>query len=82
MVLRLVETHKNPVLRFVNASANKTVINNNLLELIFAANTMGASIDFNKTHEFDIKYELDPTAPMQLIVYINGWKLVMQSEGL
>ncbi|MDR1357431.1 MAG: FimB/Mfa2 family fimbrial subunit [Tannerellaceae bacterium] len=80
-VLRLTEKRK-PVLRLINKQTNDVVVEDDLVGLILAANGAGASIDFNKIHEFDVKYELGQTSSIGIIIYINGWKLIKQSGEL
>ncbi|MDR1500541.1 MAG: FimB/Mfa2 family fimbrial subunit [Tannerellaceae bacterium] len=80
-VLRLTEKRK-PILRLVNKQTNVVVVEDNLVGLILAANEAGAAIDFDKTHEFDIKYELGQTSSVDIVIYINGWKLIKQSGEL
>jgi hypothetical protein len=82
MVLRLTNTHTNPILRVMNAKTNTPLIQSNLIALILAANDSGANIDFYKTHVFDIKFELNPAAPLECIIYINGFRLVLQVAEL
>jgi hypothetical protein len=74
-VMRL-EATRNPVLRLVNKQTGKALFEDRLVSLILSVNEMGASIDFEKTHEFDIRYELDQLSTVGIIVYINGWKLI------
>ncbi|MDR1918342.1 MAG: FimB/Mfa2 family fimbrial subunit [Tannerellaceae bacterium] len=80
-VLRLT-AKRTPILRMVNKQTKKVMIESNLVKLILSVNDLGASIDFNKTHEFDIRYELDQRESLGIIIYINGWKLIEQGEIL
>jgi hypothetical protein len=80
-VLRLA-ANRNPMLRLVNKQTNHIIIEDNLVGLISEINEAGAAIDFAKTHEFDIRYELDQLSSMHIIIYINGWKLVRQIQIL
>ncbi|MDR1938598.1 MAG: FimB/Mfa2 family fimbrial subunit [Tannerellaceae bacterium] len=81
-VLRLA-ANRNPVLRLINKQTNRALIEDDLVKLILSANEIGASIDFDKTHEFDIKYELEQLSSSgNIIIYVNGWKLIRQSTIL
>ncbi|MDR2811279.1 MAG: FimB/Mfa2 family fimbrial subunit [Tannerellaceae bacterium] len=80
-VLRLT-ADRQPLLSLVNKQTRELVVADRLVELIQAVNEMGASIDFEKTHEFDIKYELSQVASASIVIYINGWKLIRQPEIL
>jgi hypothetical protein len=80
-VLRLA-AGRMPVLRVINEHTNSVILKDNLIQLILAANAMGASLNFDVTHEFDIRFELDKTAPLTCIVYINGWKLIRQTAQM
>ncbi|MDR1344744.1 MAG: FimB/Mfa2 family fimbrial subunit [Tannerellaceae bacterium] len=80
-VLRLTEQRK-PMIRLVNKQTDAVVIEDSLVGLIMAANEVGATIDFDEIHEFDIKYELNQTSSASIIIYINGWKVIKQSEEL
>jgi hypothetical protein len=77
IVLRLTADRK-PLLRLVNKQTNNVLIEENLVNLILEVNEAGAAIDFDKTHEFDIRYELDQTSSIGIIIYVNGWKLIRQ----
>jgi hypothetical protein len=76
-VLRM-DANRAPLLRLVNKQTNEVIIEDNLVKLILEANEAGAAIDFNKTHEFDIRYELAQTSSVGVIIYVNGWKLIRQ----
>ncbi|MDR2389022.1 MAG: FimB/Mfa2 family fimbrial subunit [Tannerellaceae bacterium] len=80
-VLRLT-ADRQPLLSLVNKQTGEVVVKENLVELIQAVNEMGASIDFKKTYEFDIRYELNRNSPAIIVIYVNGWKLIRQSGEL
>ncbi|MDR1258805.1 MAG: FimB/Mfa2 family fimbrial subunit [Tannerellaceae bacterium] len=81
IVLRLTE-NRTPVLRLINKQNNTVIVEDSLVKLIMDANEAGATIDFNKTHEFDIRYELSQSSSIGIIIYINGWKLIKQPDVL
>ena len=78
MVLRLAESRLVPEIRLVNDKTNVELVKENLVELILAAKKQGATVDFDNTHEFDIRFEFDPNAPLVCNVYINGYQVVNQ----
>jgi hypothetical protein len=80
-VLRLA-AGRQPLLSLVNRQTEEVVVEDSLVKLIQAANDMGAAIDFDKTHEFDIRYELNQISSVGIVIYINGWRLVRQPEIL
>jgi hypothetical protein len=73
-ILRLA-ANRHPLLSVINRKTGEVVLTDDLVKLIHdAAIANGAAVDFNRTHEFDIKYELNGTA--DIVIYINGWRLV------
>jgi hypothetical protein len=76
-VLRLA-ADRQPLLSLVNKQTGEVVVEESLVQLIRAANEIGAAIDFGATHEFDIRYELHPISSTVIVIYINGWKLIRQ----
>ncbi|GHT27534.1 hypothetical protein AGMMS49574_00160 [Bacteroidia bacterium] len=76
MVLRLAESRQIPEIRIVNNNTNEELIRENLIELILAAIKQGATVDFSNTIEFEIRFEFNPNAPLECMIYINGYKVV------
>jgi hypothetical protein len=76
-VLRLA-AGRQPLLSLINRQTGGVVVQDDLVKLILDANAMGATIDFSKTHEFDVRYELSRTSAAEVVVYINGWRLIRQ----
>jgi hypothetical protein len=75
-ILRLA-ANRHPLLSVINQQTREAVLEEDLVKLIQdAAVANGVTVDFNKMHEFDIKYEL--ISAMEIVIYINGWKLVRQ----
>jgi hypothetical protein len=80
-VLRLA-AGRQPMLSLVNKHTQEMLLEDSLVELIQEANSIGADIDFEETHEFDIRYELNRPSSVGIVIYINGWKLIKQPEVL
>jgi hypothetical protein len=78
MVLRLAESRDIPVIKLFQVNADNEVLRASLVDLITKAGDMGAPIDFDTTHEFDIRFEFDPNAPLECTVYVNGYKIIDQ----
>jgi hypothetical protein len=75
-ILRLA-ANRHPLLSVINQQTREVVLKEDLVKLIQdAALANGVTVDFNKTHEFDIKYEL--ASALEVVIYINGWKLIRQ----
>jgi hypothetical protein len=80
-VLRLTEKRQ-PRLRLINEQTKEIVVEDNLIGLIKEANQSGAAIDFNKTYEFNIRYELSKESSLVIFIYVNGWRLIRQPGEL
>lgn len=80
-VMRLAEGRE-PVIQIINENTDQVLTTDNLVELILTASeAQGVKVDFSRQFEFNIRYELDWTTPMQYIIYINDWKIVRQEDG-
>jgi hypothetical protein len=77
-VLRLSESRPKVRMELVNESLGITLADNSLIDLIRAANKMGAEVDFDNTHTFDVIFVFDPSSPLQCSVYVNGYKVIDQ----
>lgn len=73
VVLRLGDERK-PILKFLNETSQENLFAGDLIALIKEANKYGASLDFKKTHEFDILLTFN--ADMSVTVTVNGWKYI------
>jgi hypothetical protein len=78
MVLRLAATRDIPVIKLIKVNTDTEVVRANLIELLTKATQMGAAVDFDMNHEFDIRFEFDPNAPLECNVYVNGYKVIDQ----
>ncbi|MDR0994696.1 MAG: FimB/Mfa2 family fimbrial subunit [Tannerella sp.] len=78
-VLQLAASRKHPVLSIRNESTKALLFQDNLVELILAANEVGAAINFTNTHDFNIIYMMNESSSMSVVLYINGWKVVRQN---
>ncbi|MDH6306893.1 hypothetical protein M2459_003480 [Parabacteroides sp. PF5-5] len=70
--------NRSPMLNVSRSDADFPLVEDNLVELILAASSAGANIDFEKHFTFDIRYELNPEVPGTIIIYVNGWRIVKQ----
>jgi FlaG/FlaF family flagellin (archaellin) len=78
MVLRLAASRDIPVIRLIKTNTDSEVVRANLIELLTKATQMGAEVDFDTNHEFDIRFEFDPNAPLECNVYVNGYRVIDQ----
>ncbi|NDV82363.1 hypothetical protein D0T87_10285 [Bacteroides sp. 51] len=70
VVLRLADG-RNPILKLLNETENRSLFAGNLMAMIREANKQGAEIDFDTTHVFNILLTFG--TDMEVTITINGW---------